>query len=271
MEPQLAMVNIFPDPAEVRTFALEHGFHGVEWSFKLQDLPETPARQSEWVRCIEGLRPLDVRYHCPFFKVDLGHDDPARAEEAGDIFRRIVRLISKAGGGVLSIHIGLGRNSMEPLSWGATLDNLRGLVQYGADRRVRVCVENLAWGWTSRPNLFEKIIRMSRAGVTFDLGHAFSCRAVKSGEFSVEDFLTPHPERLTGAHIYHEEIEGTGHLPPQSLEDISSRLDLLCRLGCPWWNLELHNPDELIQTLDIVRGYLAGRSCRREMTSPDAF
>lgn len=254
--PQLAMTNLFEDGNTLRSFALEHAFDGIEWSFDLETLPKTPAEQSRWVREMHRFEPLDVRFHCPFVKIDLGHDDPARAAEAEEIFRGIVRLVSKAGGGILSIHIGLGRDSTEPLSWDATLTNLRNLVQYGSENRVRVCLENLAWGWTSRPNLFEKIVRMSGAGVTLDIGHAQACDSVRSQEYTVEDFVTPHPDRVLGAHVYHVEVEGKGHIPPRRLQDVASRLDLLREIGCPWWTLELHDPDALLQARDVVAQYL---------------
>jgi hypothetical protein len=54
------------------------------------------------------------------------------------------------------------------------------------------CLENLAWGWASKPNLFEKIVR--RSGV----------------------FVTA----------------GVGHIPPKSYSDISGRLELLGRSAC---------------------------------------
>jgi len=252
MRPALAMINLFPDPDELLGFALAHGFNGIEWSFDLDRLPDTPAAQSRWVRRIHGLQPLAVRYHCPFYRMDLGHDDPERAAEAGDVFRRIVRLVAKAGGGVLCIHIGLGRDSTEPLSWEATVANLRDLVQFGARHRVRVCLENLAWGWTSRPNLFEKLVRMSGAGVTLDIGHARACESVQSQQYAVEDFISPHPDRVMGAHVYHEEIEGVGHTPPEECEDLAARIDLLLRIRCPWWTLELHDAPSLLQTLGVV-------------------
>jgi sugar phosphate isomerase/epimerase len=246
------MINLFESPGEVRAFAREQGFDGVEWSFRLNDIPESPAAQSGWVRRIHRLQPLEVRFHCPFYRIDLGHDDPERAGRAAVIFRHIVKLVSKAGGGVLSIHIGLGRDSTEPLSWEATVSNLRDLVQFGARNRVRVSLENLAWGWTSRPNLFEKLVRMSGAGVTLDLGHALVCESVRSGQYAVEDFVTPHPERITGAHVYHEEVEGRGHTSPEQCGDIASRLRLLLETGCDWWTLELHDPERLRQTRDVV-------------------
>jgi sugar phosphate isomerase/epimerase len=135
----------------------------------------------------------------------------------------------------LSIHIGLGHDSTEPLSWETTISNLRNLVRFGADHQVRICLENLAWGWTSKPNLFEKLIRLSGAGVTLDIGHALVCESVQSQQYAVEDFVTPHLNRVFNAHVYHEEIPGLGHMPPERIEDIEDRLALLSNAGCWWW------------------------------------
>jgi hypothetical protein len=68
----------------------------------------------------------------------------------------------------------------------------------------------------------------------------------------VEDFVSPHPDRLEGAHVYHEEVEGRGHTPPERCGDIASRLRLLLETGCDWWTLELHDPETLRQTRDVV-------------------
>jgi sugar phosphate isomerase/epimerase len=155
------------------------------------------------------------------------------------------------------MHIGLGFDSTEPLSWERTLQNMRRLVQLAAEHRVYVCLENLAWGWTSKPNLFEKLIRLSGAGVTFDFGHAAVCESVKSQQYSVEDFVTPHADRLFNAHIYHREIPGTGHIPPDTLDQIHDRLALILSARCPWWVIEVKKPEGLLKTRDIVEQYLS--------------
>jgi len=256
MSPKLVMGNIFSDVGELKGFALKNGFSGIEWSFDLEMLPATPVEESEWVRNLSVLAPLEVRYHCPFYRVDLGHHDPSEAQAAESLFRRIIRLVSKAGGRYLSIHIGLGRDSTEPLSWDETIDNLGRLVQFADGQRVKICLENLAWGWTSRPNLFEKLIRRSGSGVTFDIGHAYSCEAVRSQLYSIEDFVTPHADKVFNAHVYHKEVEGFGHKKPERLEDIEDRLALLRGIGCEWWVIEIHEPDALLHTKRIVEAYL---------------
>ena len=254
--PKLAMCNFISEIDELREFARQHGFSGIDYSFNLELLPGTPTLESEWVKQITSLQPLEVRYHCPFERVDLGHDDPEKAKEAEVLFRRIIRLISKAGGRYMTIHIGLGHDSTEPLSWETTIEKLRRLVNYGRTMRVDVCLENLAWGWTSKPNLFEKLIRRSGASVTLDIGHAHACDAVQSRQYTVEDFISPHAEKVCNAHIYHTEILDIGHVAPNKREDIEDRLSLLRDIGCDWWVIEMREGGQLLRARKIVDEYL---------------
>ena len=252
----LAMCNFMDDKAALRDFALENGFGGIDWSFDLADLPGTPGAASSWAKSMRALSPLEVRYHCPFSQVDIGHEDACEHERAAEIFARVIRLVAKAGGCHLTIHVGLGHDTTRMLSWDRTVNSLGRLVRYAEKQNVRLCLENLAWGWTAKPNLFEKLVRNSGAMVTFDIGHARACEAVGSQEYSCEDFVSPHMDRLANAHVYHDEIEGIGHIPPDSVSDIAERLDILMEAGCGWWTLELREEYGLMQTRRVIDRYL---------------
>lgn len=154
--------------------------------------------------------------------------------------------------------MGFGLDSTLGLSWERTIERLRYLVGHARALDIRICLENLAWGWTARPDLFEKLVRKSGAWVTLDIGHARVSPAVVSQQYSIEDFVSPHPERVLNAHIYHEE-RAQGHLAPGGLGDIEERLMLLERLDCDWWVLELHQEEPLLATLGIVRQFLDSR------------
>ena len=255
-KPKLAMCNFITDMDRLKRIALEQGFGGIDWSFDLENLPNRPADESRWVDFLAALDPLETRFHCPFPKIDIGHENRDRGKAAMDLFQRITKLVSKANGKFLTLHIGLERDTTRILSWNDTISNLRRMVQYGADRGVKVCLENLAWGWTSKPNLFEKLIRRTGAGVTFDIGHAHVCEAIRSQQFDAEDFVTPHSNRVFNAHVYDIEIPGVGHLPPKRLEDINSRLDILQQTDCSWWTLEIRDVEGLLQTKQIIDVYL---------------
>jgi sugar phosphate isomerase/epimerase len=264
MVPKLALRNIFSGTDKLGQFARNYGFAGIDWSFDLETLPKTPSEESLWVKDLSCIKDFEIRYHCPFYQIDIGHNDPEEARKAENTFRRIVRMVSKAGGEFLTIHIGLGHNTTEPLSWDTTISNLRQLVQFGAEHGVTICLENLAWGWSSRPNLFEKMIRKSGAAVTFDIGHALASESIQTQYYKIEDFLTPHEGRVLNAHVYHIETPDLGHVPPERLEDIEERLDLLQTVACNWWVLELKEPKGLLHTKKLIDAYLTRLDTRQQ-------
>lgn len=257
--PRLACCNFLPDVRQLRDFAQTYGFAGVDWTFSDPEFPLHPSAARQIQEAVRVLAPLSVRYHCAFPQIDLGDDDPKQAEAAARIFQAVCRLVAAANGRYLTVHIGLGRDSTLDLGWERTLSKLRDLVQYARNARLRLCLENLAWGWTSRPDLYEKLLRKSGAWATLDIGHAAVCPAVVSQQFRLADFIRPQPERFCNAHVYHVETEA-GHLPPQRLEDIQDRLDLLTELPlCDWWVLELRQEEAVQTALPILRQYLAQR------------
>lgn len=254
--PRLACCNFIADVNSLKEFALDNHFDGIDWSFTQDNLPSNPAEESKLVKMISGLQPLEVRYHCAFKRMDLGDLEAHRAEQAMTVFRRICRLVSKVGGRFLTIHVGLGRNSTNNISWNRTIDGLSELTRFANGMGVRLCLENLAWGWTSRPELFEKLIRKSGVWATLDIGHARVSPYVKTQHYDVQDFVNPHPDRFLNAHIYHEEDENQ-HLPPRNLAQIEDRLAILTELNaCDWWVLELREEQALLETLDVVRTFI---------------
>jgi sugar phosphate isomerase/epimerase len=258
--PKLACCNFIPHVRELKDFALHHGFSGVDWTFTTESLPRTPRQEYSLVDTIAGLRPLEVRYHCALSRVDLGDLDADEAGKALKVLRSLCRLVAKLGGQFLTIHVGLGLDSTNGLSWERTLDRLAFLVRIAGEAGVRLCLENLAWGWTSRPELFEKLIRKSGCWGTFDIGHAQVSPSVTTRHYRVEDFIAPHADRFLNVHIYHRE-DGDRHLSPASLADLEDRLRLVRRLPhCDWWVLELRERDALLSTLKVVNEFLSRKS-----------
>ncbi len=253
--PTLAICNFIPDTAALRKLAVLHGFSGVDWTFKVEDLPRNQVEESRLLRDISLLNGMEVRYHCAFKGVDLGDEDDGKADSAMELFQKVCRLVSRLEGKFMTVHLGLGRKSPEGLSWDRTISSLANLVSYAEDLGVHLCLENLASGWSSRPQLFEKLIRKTGAGISLDIGHARVCQSVQCQIYELEDFVMPHPERVFNAHIYHEEIDDR-HVPPECVEDVRGRLDLLRSLSCGWWVLELREKAPLLATLNIVREYL---------------
>jgi sugar phosphate isomerase/epimerase len=254
--PKLALCNFIDDTKALKELALDYGFHGVDWTFNYHNLPQTPREERALVEKIAGLYPLGVRYHCFFPNMDIGavHDD--EATQAMKRFRSVCKLVQKLHGRTMTIHVGLGRESTADLSWDKTLEGLAALAIFASRSGLRLCVENLARGWTSRPVLYEKIMRKSMLWGTLDIGHAQVCAQVRTRVHDVEDFVEPHLERFLNAHIYHEETM-EGHIPPQTTSDVAHRLRLLLSLpALDWWVLELREEQALMKTLRIVRSFL---------------
>ena len=251
--PKLACCNFIDDVRQLRAFALDHGFVGVDWTFSQPEVFRQPAAAADLIRAIQSLHPLEVRFHCAFAQTDLGDENPMQADAAFRTFQAVCRLVSKLKGRDVTIHIGLGRESTSDLCWERTLAGLSNLVQFANKSWLRLCLENLAWGWTSRPELYEKLLRKSGAWATLDIGHAQVCPSVASQQYRVADFVRPQPERICNAHVYHLE-NSSGHIPPPRLEDIRDRLNLLGSLPlCDWWVLELREEEALLTTLAVIK------------------
>ena len=224
--PKLVCPNLYPDFRKLKSFALDYGFHGIDWTLRPEDLPENRFEEARFVNAVSRLAPLEVRFHLFFPDNELGDADDERAVSARNSFCAAFELISKLSGRFATVHVGLGRESMEDILWERTIDGLTDLRARARESGIRVCLENLARGWTSRPDLYEKLIRKTNCWGTLDIGHAQVCASVTSQTYDVEDFALPHPERILSAHIYHKETV-EGHAPPAKLADLYQRLLLL--------------------------------------------
>ncbi len=249
MKPIIAIPNIFgQDAKRLASFAKEHGIKGVEWSLDLEDSPE------KFLDSMNALEAFEVRFHARFFGVDLAYQDE-RVKASMEIFKSAINQIAMAGGTHLTVHIGLGHESMDLLSWQKARNNLGQLVNYGARKGVIVSLENLAKGWTSDPYLFYQLIQGTGASVTLDIGHAHAASRGLEEPF-YQGFILHNRDRIVGAHIYNTELEGIGHIPPDNIGKIRSRLDLLSLCPCDWWVVELFNPKDVLHTKELLEAYL---------------
>jgi hypothetical protein len=263
--PKLACPNFYPDVIKLKSFAQDCGFHGIDWTLRPEDLPKNRLEEARLVNAVSRLAPLEVRFHLFFPDNEVGHGDVEKAESAKNTLCAAFDLISKLSGRYATVHVGLGRDSMEGISWDGTIVRLRDVAANARQCGIWLCLENLVRGWTGRPNLYEKLIRKTNCWGTLDIGHAQVCASVTSRAYDVEDFALPHPERILSAHIYHEET-AAGHIPPSYYSDLDDRLRLLRGLPlCDWWVLELRDEKSLLQTLDCVRGFLHASAARAAM------
>ena len=263
--PKLAAPNLFSDINTLKSFVMDYGFHGIDWTLRPEDMPSNRVEEVRFFKTISKLAPLEIRYHLFFPDYELGDMHNDKALSAKHRFYEALDLIAKLSGRYATVHVGLGRNSMENISWNRTIIGLQDLVTQARNVGIHISVENLAYGWTGEPKLYQKLIRTTSCNGTLDIGHAYVCPAVTSGAYEVEDYALPHPERIISAHVYHKET-ATGHTPPVSTSDLEDRLLLLERLPlCNWWVLELREVEALLQALDCVREFLQSKRDRIAM------
>lgn len=255
MQPQIAICNIFDQDAEkLAGFASRNGFSGIDWSID----PSLPER--EFVSRMRRLAGFQLRYHCRFHGVDLAYSD-SRGDYALELLVRTVDQVAQAGGMHMTVHSGLGNPSGEGIDLSRAIDNLSVLVEHGNRSGVAVALENLTTPLTNDPLLFRRMVAESGAFVTIDIGHAHAVRNLHPRTDICCEYVIPNRERLLNAHIYYTELEGYGHIPPESVSDLSSRLDLLSQVkSCDWWVIELTVPEEVLRTRDLLRCYLDCRT-----------
>ncbi|MFA4919981.1 MAG: TIM barrel protein [Thermodesulfovibrionales bacterium] len=249
--PKLAITNIYGKNAKkLADFAFEFGFDGIDWSLSF-DLSER-----DFLRKMDMLKGFEVRYHCPWPRIDIAYADQ-RAEQAMHLFRLMIGLISKAGGRYITVHIGLEQSSVKELDWKKAIENLSALVLYGAELGITICLENITTAWTNNPKRFKTLVERTGAGVTLDIGHVHASRGKKLLEDFFKLYVLSNKDRIFNAHIYHTEIPQQDHVAPESLEQIFDRLWLLKSVTrCDWWVIELLKPDEILQTKDFLTKFL---------------
>ncbi len=250
MKTHLALCNIFgQDGAAAAAFAREHGFSGIDWTID----PELP--EQRFLSEINHLADFEVRYHCRFFQHEIALPGSAGIHALA-FYKVVLRRIQAAGARFMTLHIGLGQPANSGLDLTCAAHNLRELVDAGRRAGVTVCLENLAGGWTSNPRIFNYLIRNSGAGITVDFGHALAAEP-GGGPEAFREFVSAFPERVANSHIYHREVPGSGHTPPNVLDDILERLHLLkTETDCRWWTIELHEPNDILHTRRIIVDYL---------------
>ena len=251
MQPNIALCNIFDQDAErLAEFAATHGFSAIDWSID-------PALPEEiFLSLMQVLAEFQVRYHCRFHGIDVAYLDQ-RGDDSLALLLRTVDQVARAGGRHMTVHCGLGNPTGAGIDVTRAIDNLAILVEHGRRNGVAVALENLTTPPTHDPALFRRMVMESDAFVTIDIGHAHAVGERLSHDNICRDYVLPHRDRILNAHIYHTELDGYGHLPPDDLTDLHHRLELLSLAkSCDWWVIELLKPAEILHTRNLLQNYL---------------
>lgn len=253
MKQTIAICNIFDQDADrLRDFATFNGFEGIDWSLDREQSEKAFTKQ------MEILSDLEIRFHCKFPGIDFAYAN-SRAESSMNLLIQTIEQVALVGGKYLTVHTGFGHVPAGELDFKKAMNNLGILVERGKQSGICVSLENLSSHWTSDPELFAELIAESGAGVTLDIGHIHASNSPDLVVSACERYILPNQGKIVNAHIYHTEREGSGHVPPGTLDDIYDRLELLKKAKtCTWWVIELKNVGDILHTRNVLSQYFEG-------------
>lgn len=250
--PRVAVTNIFGNDAEnLADFGFAFGFEGVEWSL------EPYCSLDGIMHLAHVLKDFELRYHLRWPGIDFAGAG-ITSQKALDLHKEKIEYISLAGGQYVTVHTGILLKGNHGLEWNKACDSLGSLVKFGKGLGVNVCLENLSFGWTGNPKLFNEIICKSGACATLDIGHVKVSQYNFQGDDVYGEYVRDNLDMITGAHVYDVELPGAGHLPPLNIQDFERRLSILARLPfCNWWVIELKHLKQLINTKAICDRFIS--------------
>lgn len=250
MKPKIAVCTQMMSSIETALdFAFDHGYPGID--FTIDSTSISPDLVNRLERIVLRNH-FEIRFHCAA-NVEIAQEDTAKAKNALEFLKTTVDQLSRLEAEYFTIHLGVDHNGC--LNWERGVGNLKELVSYGCGKGITVCLENLKSGWTAEPESLKKLIELTGAKLTFDLGHANSSPAVKEGRVSGADFLALFKDHVVNAHIY--EKEEPHHIAPKDLSLIESQLELLLRSPCDWWVIELSGEEIVARTKDLLQLFLS--------------
>lgn len=243
----LAFAVNYPDARHKRQWALDNS-HAVQYSPDLCCLEMLPERIEPFVEC-----GIPVRVHARYFGCELGHADKDRADSALKVHEQTLVAVKGMAEPEITVHTGLTKGC--PVKEEHIIDNLSRLAETADKLGMVVCLENLRKGHGADPFKILEWARISGARLTLDLGHAMGCAAVQSSLISMPDLVDLFASHLSEVHIYGKEDEH-GHHPITDINILTETLDRLMHTDCRWWTIELGDPDEAMDTRDIIEAYL---------------
>ncbi len=261
--PRIAISNrMFNSANELIDFSFVNDYKAIDYSFNA--FAQTESDLAKDISFIEKIikENLIKRFHCPFLRlIDLAHIDDEFASRSLRILKFCVDITSSFGGKYVTVHVGLGRQTTDELSYERALFNLSELVDYANKQNIIICLENLRTGWTNNPESFLKIIENTGSHVTFDLGHANGSPWVINKNGTSVEFLRTVLPYVRNAHVYEieeddEETMQSFHVAPQKLDLIIPMLNELINTQCDWWVVELHEHEDVNNTRALLYSFL---------------
>lgn len=250
-KPKIAIPNIFgQETKKLKEFAEQNKICAIDWTMD-------PSISTDiFLNFMKELDGFDVRFHGKLVGMDLADED-GKSNLCYNTYKRCIELVRLCGGKYLTIHLGLGVVSFYPSRLIEAVEKIKRLNEYAQNLGIIICLENLAKGWTSEPESFLEIVKNTGIHITYDIGHAKTkIYPSENGLLFYSKFIQDSKHLVKNSHIYDYEIPKKGHIPPKSIDNIKSRLDILSKTSCDFWVIELFSTKEILEVKDMISTYL---------------
>lgn len=247
-------------------YAKSFGYRGIDWYLEFYRISSWKGSRDKFFNAIRDSKLL-YSFHAPVNDAQIAIKDQIYSKVAFDYLKMYIDFLGEVSPANLTIHIGSRDIPLEDLSWDNAMDSLKRLVEHGHSKNVRICVENLAYGWTSNPELLMQIAESTDTYITFDIGHTTGGPWVRENNGTSLEFLDIIASRVLNAHVYEYENDRGEHEVPVDDSKISPVLDRLSDIGCNWWVLELSTYKDTEDTLTVIKKYLESRKIREAYES----
>jgi sugar phosphate isomerase/epimerase len=244
---------------DVLRFGTSLGFQAVELDCDEKPIPATRRGRAQLKEVMDKYG-LEVFYHSPFLDQAIGSANSTIRKNTFNTLKMYLDFLQEYEAKYLVIHAGVDE---EECPMENVLEDLANLVNIARTKGITLCIENLRFGVSSNPYALKELAEKCGSKITFDLGHANSCKWTIEESRSSKDFLKIVEDEVVAAHIYLKEGGGRHH-PFTRIDEISDTLDRLLSLNSiKWWTIELPSIEDTIRQKLMLESYIADRSHRK--------
>ena len=241
---------------DVLRFGTSLGFQAVELDCDEKPIPATRRGRAQ-LKHVMDKYDLEVFYHSPFLDQAIGSANSTIRQNTFNTLKMYLDFLQEYKAKFLVIHAGVDEEECPRAN---IVKDLANLVEIARTKGITLCVENLRFGLSSNPYDLRKLAEECGSQITFDLGHANSCKWTNEEGRSPKDFLRIVEDKVMGAHIYLKE-EGGKHHPFTSIDEVSDTLECLISLkDVKWWTIELPSIEDTIRQKLMLDSYFADAS-----------
>ena len=231
--------------------ATELGFAGIDWNLDYFRIAAASNARQPFLDAAMSTG-LPQGFHGPCHDIEIGHRDPFIAATAVQYLKMYVDFVQPLRDTHMTLHIGSRSISMDEMSWEHALKGLREVTEYGQERGVTICLENLKQGWTSEPEKLAELAEYSGAAITFDVGHARGSAPLREGRVTLREYIRPFANKIKNMHVYElENLEGR-HVEPIDLDGIGDTLRWALTQGIAWWVIELDTYEAMARVKQLI-------------------